>query len=146
MADLNYFDSSLYNEQIEDELVQLRRLRGHVKGNGLGRFFTASGGDTELIIKHLTNGNGPPVTPGIDDNDLYIDNLTGYLYVYHKSKNEWIEINYLKSLIKINNMQFTDDIWIMSNNVEYEDTTVMAEVDKFLTLLNDFPDGEKIQF
>lgn len=146
MADLQFYDSSLYNEQIEDELVQIRRLQGHIKGNGLGRFFTASGGDVETIVKHLTNGDGPPEESGIDDNDLYIDNLTGYLYIYHKDNDSWSEANYLKALIRINGMQFTDDIWIMSNNIEYEDTTVMAEIDKFLTCLNDFPDGEKIQF
>lgn len=146
MADLQFYDSQLYNEDIESTLVQLRRIKGHIKGNGFGKFFTSSGGNTEIYIKNFYVGQGVPVILGEEDNDLYIDTNTGYLYRYDEASRTWIEISYAKNDITINNYDLTEDRILFARDISFDDSNLEDTITNLIELLNNIPDGNEMLF
>lgn len=130
MDELQFFESSLSGEQIEDTLVGLRSINGYIIGNGDGTFRASTGIYDPSEGTIIRGGTTPPnnYTEG-NVGELYLDASANVLYRCMFSSPgayQWTELSYVPRTRKINNKGLMQDLKLTAADIPYKDRKVKA--------------------
>lgn len=133
--ELQFFNSSLTGEEIDDELIQLRNVDGYLVGDGHGNFSSATGIYDPSEGTIIRGGYGPPneYTEGTVG-ELYLDASKNVFYrcVSNVDNNYvWIQLSYVPTFRKINGKFLSGDITLTAEDIPYKESNIRTNLSDY---------------